>query len=84
MALPGILQQLAKSNPMMVQIKQMMSAVKSAQNPQAMINTLIMNNPRMKQVMDIINQYGGDPNKALEETAKQYNISPNDIYDLLK
>ena len=62
----------------------MMSAVRTAQNPQAMLNQMVMNNPKLKNVMDIVNQYGGDPNKALEETAKQYGITPNDIFDLLK
>ena len=55
-----------------------------SQNPQAMLNQMVMNNPKLKNVMDIVNQYGGDPNKALEETAKQYGITPNDIFDLLK
>ena len=62
----------------------MMSAVRTAQNPQAMLNQMVMNNPKLKNVMDIVNQYGGDPNKALEETAKQYGITPQDIFDLLK
>ena len=62
----------------------MMSAVRMAQNPQAMLNQMIMNNPKLKNVMDIVNQYGGDPGKALEETAKQYGITPQDIFDLLK
>ena len=62
----------------------MMSAVKTAQNPQAMLNQMIMSNPKLKNVMDIVNQYGGDPNKALEEVAKQHGVTPQDIYDLLK
>lgn len=62
----------------------MMGLLKTAQNPQAMLNQMMMNNPKLKEVMDLVNQYGGDPNKALEEVSKQYGIAPQDIYDLLK
>ena len=84
MAIPGILMQLARNNPMIGQVKQMMGMLKTAQNPQAMLNQMMMNNPKLKEVMDLVNQYGGDPNKALEEVSKQYGIAPQDIYDLLK
>jgi len=76
--------QLAKSSPMMGQIKQMMGMIRTAQNPQAMINQLMQNNPQMKQVMDIVNQYGGDANKAFTETAQHMGINPNEIMDMLK
>ena len=84
MAMPGILQQLARSNPMMGQIKQMMSAIKMAQNPTAMLNQMVMNNPNLKQVMDIVNQYGGDANKAFTAYAEQNGINPNEIMGMLK
>ena len=84
MAMPGILAQLARSNPMMSQIKQMMNIVKSAQNPQAMLNQMMMNNPNMKQVMDIVNQYGGSPEKAFYAVAEQKGINPQDILDMMK
>ena len=61
-----------------------MGMVQAASNPQAMINQLMMNNPQLKQVMDIVNQYGGDPGKALQETAKQMGIDVNDINELLR
>ena len=84
MAIPNVLLQLAKSNPRMQQIKQMMGMVKSAQNPQAMLNQLMMNNPQLKQVMDIVQQYGGDANKALSDMAQQAGFNPQDIWDMLK
>ena len=58
--------------------------LRTAQNPQAMLNQMVMNNPKLKEVMDLVNQYGGDPNKALEEVSKQYGVTSQDIYDLLK
>lgn len=84
MAIPSVLLQLAKNNPMMGQIKQMMSAIKMAQNPTAMLNQMVMNNPNLKQVMDIVNQYGGDANKAFVAYAEQNGINPNEIIGMLK
>ena len=58
--------------------------LRTAQNPQLLLNQMMTSNPKFKEVMDLVNQYGGDPNKALEEVSKQYGIAPQDIYDLLK
>lgn len=84
MAIPSVLMQLAKSNPMMQQIKQMMTMVNSAQNPQAMLNQMMMSNPHLKQAMDIVNQYGGDPEKAFRTVAEKNGLNPDDILNLLK
>ena len=84
MAIPNVLLQLAKNSPMMGQIKQMMNMVRMSQNPQAALNQFVMNNPRMKDVMNVINQHGGDVDKALEAKAAEYGITPQDIYEMLK
>lgn len=84
MAIPGILLQLARNNPKMMQLKQMMNAVKMAQNPTAMLNQMAMNNPQLKQVLDVVNQYGGDANKALADIAKQNGIDPNELINMLR
>lgn len=62
----------------------MMAMLKSAQNPQLLLNQMMTSNPKLKQVMELVNQYGGDSNKALEEISKQYGVTSQDIYDLLK
>ena len=84
MAMPGILTQLAKANPMMQRVKQMMGMVNSAQNPQLMLNQLMMNNPQMKQVMDVIQASGGDPQKAFYALAEQKGVDPQEILNMLK
>ena len=84
MALPGILQQLAMANPMTGQIKQMMSMLQSAQNPQAMLNQMMQNNPQMQQAMKLINQYGGDAKKAFYSLAQERGIDPQEILKMLK
>ena len=86
MAIPQILQQLQRVGlpGNLGQIKQMMDMVKSAGNPQAMLNQMMQNNPQMKQVMDLVNQHGGDAQKAFYSLANQRGIDPNQIINLLR
>ena len=65
-------------------IKQMMSMVKGAANPQQALNMLAMNNPQMKQVMDIVDQYGGDSMKAFRAVAEECGVDPEQILGMLK
>lgn len=83
MAIPGILQQLARTNPMMQQIRKMIGVANASQNPQAVINQLIMNNPQLKPVMDAINAAGGDPKKAYYQMAEKMGVDPNEVMNML-
>ena len=65
-------------------IKGMMQTIRTAANPQAALNMMVMNNPQMKQVMDIVNQYGGDPMRAFTETARQNGMDTDEIMGMLK
>ena len=80
----GILAQLAKNSPMMGTIRNMMGMVNGAQNPQAMIQQLAMNNPQMRQVMSVINENGGDPQKAFYALAEKRGVDPQEILNMLK
>ena len=86
MAIPAILQQLGRNNmaQMAQPIRQMMNMVRAAQNPQLALNQLIMNNPQMKQVMDIVQKHGGDPMKAFEAEAQAAGFNPAEIMGMLK
>lgn len=66
------------------QIKSMMNMVKSAGNPQAMLQALVQNNPQMRQVMTLINQSGGDPKTAFYRLAQEKGVDPQQILDMLK
>ena len=83
-----MLSQLSQTqNPMfgnLKAIKQMMSTIKSAQNPQQMLNNMMMQNPQYKQVMDYINQNGGDAKTAFYKMAQEKGVNPNDIINALK
>ena len=86
MAIPQILQQLGGGQGLTIspQIKQMIQMVRSANNPQAMINQLMQTNPQMKQVMDVVRASGNDPKKAFYALAQQKGINPDDILNQLK
>ena len=86
MAFPAILQQLNRNGIMqMIQpVKKMMNTVRMAQNPQAALNQLVMSNPQMKQVMEIINRHGGDPMEAFRAEAEARGINPQEILDMMK
>lgn len=81
-----ILQDLTKS-PIpnnLAQVKQMMNMVRSAGNPQMMLQSMAQNNPQLKQVMDIIQQSGGDPKAAFYKMAQEKGIDPDQILSMLK
>ena len=82
--IPQILQQLGGGLKIPPQVKQLISAIKCSGNPQAMLNQLMQTNPAMKQVMEIVQQYGGDTNRAVCDIARKNGIDPQEIMDLLK
>ena len=82
---PAILQQINSSAmPNLAPIKQMMQMVRGAQNPQAMLQTLAQQNPQLQQVMTVVQQAGGDPQRAFYALAQQKGIDPNTILNALK
>lgn len=82
--IPQILQQLNGGLRIPPQIQQMIGLIKSSGNPQAMLMQLAQTNPNMKQVMEIVQQYGGDAEKAFYAVAQQKGIDPQQILNLLK
>ena len=62
----------------------MMTMVKSAGNPQAVLNMLAQNNPQLRQVLTTVQQSGGDPQRAFFAMCEQRGINPKDILDSLR
>jgi len=56
-----------------------MQTVKSAGNPQMMLNQMIGQNPQIKQVMDYVNANGGDPKTAFYKLAEERGINPDEF-----
>ena len=67
------------SNPAMQGISQMAGMVKAAQNPQAAVNRMAQSNPQMQQVLQFVQQNGGDARSAFYALAKQKGVDPNTI-----
>ena len=67
-----------------MQINQMMQMLKTARNPQAMLNQMVSCNPQMKQVIDYINQNGGDAKAAFYKLADEKGVNPDDILSQIK
>ena len=63
------------------QVRQMMNMIKTAGNPQAMVQNMLMQNP---QVSNLINQYGGDPQRAFYALCDQKGINPQEFLKSLK
>ena len=70
--------------PNLQPIKNILGMVRSASNPQAMLQTMMQGNPQFRQAMDIVQQYGGDPQKAFYSLCEQKGVDPQKILDALK
>ena len=84
--LPAILQMLSGQNtpllqnPQLGQLRQMISTLKNAGNPQALMQQMLQqNNPAMSQALAYIKQNGGNPKAACEKLAAEKGISLSDI-----
>ena len=60
-------------------IKQMMNTLKSAGNPQMMLNQMMSQNPQLKQVMTYVQQNGGDAKTAFYKLVQEKGVDPNEI-----
>lgn len=84
MNIPAILQQLNAANPNLLPIKQMFQTVRAAQNPQAMLQLMAQQNPQLQQAMSLVQQSGGDPQRAFYALCQQRGIDPQQIINALK
>lgn len=65
-------------------IKKMMNSFKLMSDPKQALQSAINQNPQMKQVMDLIQQSGGDPKTTFYKLAEQKGVDPNEILNALK
>ena len=85
MSIPAILQQLnGSAMPNLGPVKQMMQMVRTAGNPQAMLQSMAMGNPQLRQALDMIQRSGGDPQKAFYALCEQKGVDPQQILSALK
>ena len=82
-----ILQMLGQTTPHSpaAQIKQMISAMRNAGNPQALLQQIMQQrNPQLQQAMDLVQKHGGDARAAFRELAGQKGLSPEEIDDIMR
>ena len=63
-------------------IKNMMQAMRG--NPQMMLNQMAAQNPQVKQVLDYVQQNGGDAKAAFYKMAQEKGVNPDDVLSMLK
>lgn len=68
----------------MGQVVQMMNQVRSASNPNAMLQMLAQTNPVVQQAMTYVNQNGGNAQQAFYNLAQQKGVDPMAVLNQLK
>lgn len=63
-------------------LKNMMTMLNGAQNPQAALNMIAQQNPQMAQVMQLVQ--GRNPQEVFYEMCKQKGVNPDDILNQLR
>lgn len=71
----------AIQNPRMEQIKNTISMMKNAGNPQALAEKMLNQNP---QVKNFLAQNNNDPRQAFYSMANQMGVNPDDVLSMLK
>ena len=61
----------------------MIGTVQAAKDPMGTINQMAANNPQMQQVMQVIQQNGGNAKQAFYNMAQQRGVDPNMILQQL-
>lgn len=68
------------SNLNQSRLSQILTQIKSMGNPQMMMQQM----PQYKQVMDYVNQNGGDAKSAFYNKAKEMGVNPDEILKALR
>ena len=70
---------LGRTNPVMQGLSQMFGMVKASQNPMAALQQMSQSDSRLQQVMNLIQQNGGDAKATFYKMAQQKGVDPNNI-----
>ena len=80
---PRMFQQPTAQGNNLQYIQMMKDSLRNSANPQATLQSIIKANPRYQNVMNFINQNGGNPRTAFYNLAQQRGIDPSQILSLL-
>ena len=73
----GLLAQIAPA-------KQALNMIRSAGNPEAMMQQMLQGHPAYPQIQALIQQNGGDAQKAFYSLANQMGVDPNEVINALR
>ena len=76
-------QQPSMNNAFIQNLKQVANTIKASSNPQAMLQNMILQNPKLKDAMSLIRQMG-TPEQALNILAAQKGLDSNQIIQAIK
>ena len=65
-------------------LKQMLNTIRTAGNPQVMMDQMLRNNPNYSKALELVRQNGGNAQQAFYSLANQYGVDPNEILNSLK
>lgn len=71
-------------SPFLGKMKGIMNMMRSGGNSDAMLQSMIQNNPQYGAIMELVKQYNGDARAAFYDLAKQKGVDPNEILNMLK
>ena len=71
-------------NPQGASSNSIISMLKNSKNPQALLQTMAKQNPQVRQIMELVNQNGGNPKQAFYNLAKQRGVDPESILSQLR
>ena len=77
----NLFQQLNPTRQLPTNIKQMIQMFKNINNPQAMVQQAIQQNPHLKSILDASH---GNYEKAFRDMAKQMNVDADEIINMLR
>ena len=75
----SLYQQIGQSGLLNNNVIQMFRMVKSARNPQMMLQSMMQQNPQMQSIMQLVNQNGGDAKTAFYNLARQRGVDPEEV-----
>ena len=79
-----ILNLLGRSQPGFQALSQLIGMARAAKDPMSAVQQMSNNNPQMQQVMQVIQQNGGDARAAFYNMAQQRGVDPNAILNQLR
>ena len=75
-----------QANPFqnIAQIKKTWDLINSMGNPQEAINQIMASNPKVREINKLIEEAGGDPEKAFRMKAQEMGVNPDDFINAMK